>query len=205
MSPVRRSSRAARGFTLVEMLVALTVFGLLALATVGLLAHASDQQGAVRERMERIASLQRANALLRSDLSQATVRRVRGGGGAAAPAAFAASPHDRSRPLFAFVRRGWSNPDALPRASLQYVEYRLVEDRLERRGYRHLDGAADAGEPQVLLQGVRSATVLFHSHRQWSDGWAGGVGVLPDALLLELELDGIGAVRQLFLLPGELS
>ncbi len=192
---------ASRGFTLVEMLVALVVFALLSAATVGLLAYTADQQAAVRARIERVAELQLAGNLLRADLSQVAVRRVRGVDGTPERAAFVASPHDSRHPLLAFSRRGWSNPDAAPRPALQYVEYRIVDDRLERRARQHPDGA-EAGAPQVLLQGLHNARIAFHSHAQWSDGWAGGTTDLPDAVRLEFELDGIGPVRQLFLLPG---
>ena len=57
-------------------------------------------------------------------------------------------------------------------------------------------------EPQLLLDGVRSARVAYFGHGQWSDGWDGGVGRLPDAVALELELERYGHVRQVFVLPG---
>jgi general secretion pathway protein J len=196
----RRRARDA-GFTLVETLVALAVFARLSAAAVGILAWAADQQGVVRARMDRLAELQRAHALLATDLSQVAVRPTRRSDGIAERDAFkAATPGDGSRPLLAFVRRGWDNPDAMPRASLQYVEYRLVEGRLERSTRPALDGTS-AGAPQVLLRGVGPSRLAFYSHRQWSDGWIGGAQALPQAVALELELEGIGPVRQVFALP----
>lgn len=198
----RRPPRTAcRGFTLVEMLVALAVFGLLSTASVMVLAHAVDQQDAVRTHIDRLAELQVAHGLLQADLSQAAKRRTRRADGGADRHAFNASPHDPRRPLLAFVRHGWSNPDGTPRASLQYVEYRIADGRLERSTRGDLDGAR-TGSPQVLLTGVRSASIAFHAQGRWNDGWIGGLDALPDALALELELERIGRVRQVFLLPG---
>lgn len=191
------------GFTLVELLVAVSVFALLAIASVSILAHVLDQRAAVSAQSARLAQLQRTHALLGADLSQAALRRVRRADGSAERGAFLAmAPGAEDGPLFAFVRRGWSNPDAAPRASLQYVEYRVRDGRLIRTSRERLDGAGDA-EPQVLLEGVRSARVAFFGHGQWSDGWDGGVTRLPEAVALELDLERFGHLRQVFLLPED--
>ncbi|MBB5864733.1 type II secretion system minor pseudopilin GspJ [Xanthomonas sp. 3058] len=192
--------RRTAGFTLIELLVALAVFALVAAASVVVMRQSIDQRDAVRARLQQIREFQLAHGLLRSDLQQAAVRRTRHRDGGAARTAFVASPPGVSGPLFGFVRRGWSNPDQAPRASLQYVEYRVIDGRLERSARPALDGTA-AGTPQVLLRGVRSAAVAFHYRAQWSDGWSGGLEALPDAIALELELEQWGRVRQLFLLP----
>lgn len=197
----------AAGFTLVEMLVALLVFGLVSAAAVAVMAYAADNQGVLRARMDRLGEFQRARASLAADLAQAAPRRVRGRNGEAARNAFVGatdgSPGMRSgsAPLLALVRRGWSNPDGEPRASLQYVEYRIVDGRLERSVRAALDGAAP-GEPQRLLDGIAAARIAYHERGRWNRGWAGGADALPDAVRLELELEGIGRVEQLFLLPG---
>lgn len=189
-----------QGFTLIELLVALAVFALVASAAVVVMRQSIDQRDAVRARLQQVRELQLVHGLLRSDLQQAAVRRTRNSDGSAARTAFVAAAPGTRGPLFGFVRRGWSNPDRAPRASLQYVEYRIVDGRLERSARPALDGAV-AGAPQVLLRGVRSAEVAFHYRAQWSDGWSGGLEALPDALSLELDLEQWGHVRQLFLLP----
>src|SRR3546814_4506222 len=106
-----------------------------------------------------------------------------------------------SEPLLALVRRGWFNPDAEPRASMQYVEYRLVDGQLERSVREALDGAAPE-EPRVMLRGIESATIGYHYRGQWLDGWPGGANAMPDAVRLQLQLAGLGRIEQLFLLPG---
>ncbi|PPT67626.1 type II secretion system minor pseudopilin GspJ [Xanthomonas arboricola] len=193
-------SRGNAGFTLIELLVALAVFALVAVAAVVVMRQSIEQRDAVRARLQQVREFQLAHGLLRSDLQQAAVRRTRNSEGGSARTAFVASPPGVPGPLFGFVRRGWSNPDQAPRASLQYVEYRVVDGRLERSARPALDGAV-AGPPQVVLRGVRSAVVGFHYRAQWSDGWSGGLDALPDAISLELDLEQWGRVRQLFLLP----
>ena len=104
--------------------------------------------------------------------------------------------------VLVLVRAGWSNPDGRPRASLQRVEYRLVEDRLERRVYPYLDGARP-GPPQVLYQGVSAPTLAFISAGAETPRFAPSPDrPLPDAVRLDLTLDGYGPVRQLFVVGG---
>lgn len=193
---------AAAGFSLIEMLVALVVFALISSAGVAVMAYAADNQGVLRERMDRIGEFQRARALLKADLSQAAARRTRDATGAVAVQAFTGAADAGEGILFALTRRGWSNPEHAPRASLQYVEYRLRDGRLERGARRSLDGAV-LGEPQVLLRGVRAAQAHYRFRGEWQDGWPGGVSEVPEALRLQLDIDGIGRVQQLFLMPGQ--
>ncbi len=194
----------ARGFTLIEVLVALLVFGMIAAAGVSVMAYAADNQGVVRGRMDRLAEFQRARGVLRADLAQVAPRRTRGAGGVASRDAFVggASSQSGDRALLAFVRRGRVNADADPRASLQYVEYRYADGRLERATRAALDGAP-LGPPQVLLTGIRSARVAYRGRGAWNDGWEGGAEAIPEAVELDLELDGLGRIVQRFLLPGD--
>ena len=192
-----------KGFTLVEMLVALAIFSLLSAAGVAVLGFAADNRAVVRERMDELAALQTARALIKADLEQAADRRTRTADGAAGRALTGGEAP--GTPLLAFTRRGWDNPDAAPRSSMQYVEYELEGDRLERRARASLDGAP-LGEPQVLLRGVRRAEVAFYSRGQWAPAWAGTpTQPLPQAIRLNLELEEFGAITQIVLLPGALS
>src|SRR5690606_24905849 len=132
-----------------------------------------------------------------ADLSQAAVRLVRRADGSSARDAFVGGRPGEAGPLFAFVRRGRENPGAEPRASLEYVEYRIADGRLERSARAAVDGAAPA-PARVLLDGIGAARVAYLEGERWNDGWPGGAASLPRAVELELELDGIGRVRQRF-------
>lgn len=193
--------RGVHGFTLVEVMMALAIFGLVAATGVTVMAHSVDSQEVLRERMDRLGEVQRSRALLRADLSQAALRLARRSDGSSARDAFLGNRPGEPGPLFAFVRRGLENPAGEPRASLEYVEYRIVDGRLERSARVAVDGAV-APPPRVLLDGIRSARVAYRTGDRWNDGWPGGTGALPRAVELELELDGIGRLRQRFLLPG---
>ena len=194
-----------RGFTLVEMLVALLVFGLLAAAGAAVMGSTLTNQGAVKTRVERFADFQRLRAVLRADLAQAAPRRTRDTSGQPAGVAFIGGDPWGGAPdrLFVVVRRGWENPDQAPRPSLQYVEYRLAEGRLERRVRAALDGTA-LGPAQVLLDGVETGDASFLGPTGWVPAWKGQAGVeIPRAVRLDLTVEGLGRITQLFLTTGD--
>ncbi|RZJ27229.1 MAG: type II secretion system protein GspJ, partial [Brevundimonas sp.] len=113
------------GFTLVEVLISLAIFALLASAGAAVLAVTIDNRFAVKAQSARVGDLQRMRALLRADIGQATGRRARGVTGRPAPQAMT-GPMTPSDPVLVLTRAGWSNPGERARPSLQRVEYRLI-------------------------------------------------------------------------------
>jgi len=189
------------GFTLVEALVALMLFALIAAAGAAVLSVSIDNRFAVRAASDRIAALQRTRSLLRADLGQAVARRTRDRDGEPHPLALsgAARPGDA---VLTVTRAGWSNPRDAGRPSLQRVEYRLIDGRLERRVSPFLDGSRP-GPPQQLISGVTDLTVTFiQSGRETPVPVPGPDGDPPDAVRLSLTLQGYGPMSQLFLVGG---
>lgn len=190
--------RPRAGFTLVEVMISLMIFAVLAGAGAAVLAGAIDNRFAVKAASDRVGDLQRMRGLLRADLGQATARRSRGPTGRPTPQPLmgAAAPGD---PLLVLNRAGWSNPGEQSRPSLQRVEYRLVGDRLERRVSTHLDGARP-GPPQVLYRGVRDVTVEFVRDGQAAPAFISSLDrPLPDAVRIGMTIRDYGRVDQLFL------
>jgi len=189
------------GFTLVEVLVSLLVFALIAAAGATVLSLSIDNRFAIKAASDRTADLQRMRSLLKADLGQAAARRSRGPAGRPMPLPMGgpAAPGD---PVLVLTRAGWTNPGEQPRPSLQRVEYRLAEDRLERRVSTHLDGARP-GPPQVPYRGVRDLTVAFIKDGQEAPAYiTTSERPLPDAVRVRMTLDGYGPVEQLFLVGG---
>jgi general secretion pathway protein J len=187
------------GFTLVELLVSLFIFGILSAAGVALLSFSVRAQEASEVRLGELSRLRRASTLIASDLGQAAPRIHRDESGAARPA-FTGEPGGNSGALLAFVRRGWENVDGEARASLQRVEYRLVGDRLERIAYPMVDGAAP--RPAVtILAGVASLRLRYrYPEGDWRDRWAPAQPAdLPLAVEMVADVAGTGTTRQLFL------
>jgi general secretion pathway protein J len=187
------------GFTLVELLVSLLIFGMLSAAGAALLSFSVRAQEAADERLGGLAALRRASALIAADLGQAAPRIHRDEAGAPRPA-FVGGSGAGGALAIALVRRGWENVDAAPRASLQRVEYRLAGDRIERRAWPRVDGAAPAA-PTILLDGVRRLRLRYRDRQgEWRERWdPTDPAELPVAVELVLDTEATGATRQLFL------
>lgn len=184
------------GFTLVEMLIALSIFALLSIAGVSLLSFSIDSRQRSAERLDTQASILRTRALLSADLAQAAPRPWRDENGLRRPA-FSGDTG------MTMVRGGWNNDGDAPRASLQRVAYRLEGDRLERISSPMVDGAAE-NLPAVLLTGVKSLRLRYHANGEWRDDWqAQAIDALPDAVEVTVETAAIAPLRQVFTVgPG---
>ena len=108
--------------------------------------------------------------------------------------------------LLSFVRRGFDNPLAEARGSLQYVEYLVVDDALIRRTRARLDATPDTPVVStVLLDRVKSAEASFLAGGVWSPLWRATLmgGALPEAIALTLDVAELGSIRQAFLTGAE--
>lgn len=188
------------GFTLVEMLVALVILGLITAGAVTIMSATVDNQRAVGGRIDDIGRVQRLHAILKADIGQATDRPVRSVEGQPALASFhGGDPWGGGGPLLALTRRGVEALGDPARSTLQYVEYAVVDGRLERRFRNALDGAP-LGPPQVLAEGVEVASVGFLHSGVWERSWKGLPGSpLPQAVRVDLTLAGEGRLSMQFL------
>lgn len=128
------SAHRTAGFTLVEVMIALLIFGMIAAAGVAMLSFSIRAQGTAGARLDDIGAVQRLASILGADLAQAVDRPARDERGVLLPAFVGTATTLR------LVRGGWGNIDDAPRASLQKVEYRLAGEAIERVGYPMLDG-----------------------------------------------------------------
>ena len=187
---VRRS--AEHGFTLIEVMVALLIFSMIAAAGVGILAFSVRAQAATDAKLSEVAGLARLSAALSADLAQAVDRPTR-------------DPDGTVRPAFAgdaggvvFVRGGQSSYDDAPRPGLQKVGWRLEGDAVVRQGWPMLDGAS-AREPAAMMTGVRAVRWRYRVDGAWADRFDGTpLRPLPGAAeITVVRADGL-AVRALF-------
>lgn len=186
------------GFTLVELLVAILIFGMIASAGVAVLAFSVRAQGVTTAKLDDIAALDRTLAILSADLAQAVDRPTRDERGTRLPA-FVGEAGGAVDPLLRVVRGGWTNLDAAPRPGLQKVAYRVAGGALERIAWPQLDGAPTL-TPATLMTEVADVRARYRYRGAWSERWDGANGVpLPDAVELSLTRTDRRQYRQLFL------
>lgn len=158
----RTISVPRNGFTLVEMLVALTIFALLAAGGTGLLRASLDTQTAVDARLAELGDIGRLHALLSSDLGQAVSRVTR------AP--------DGVRPSFVgnssgmqFVAAGWTNLDGSARSELRRVAWKVSNGDFSRVGNPQLDGSDEGAMAASLARDLTSASLRYRKRDgSWS-------------------------------------
>lgn len=180
-----RHPPAEQGFTLVEMMIALLIFGLLAAAGAALLSFSVRAQGITTAKLDQIGAVQRLSSALTADLAQASDRPIRDQAGVILPAFVGLGEGGSSggaAPMLRLTRAGWSNFDDAPRATLQRVDYVVEGDALERIAYPMLDGARPL-PTAILLDEVAGVTLRYRLAGAWSDRWEGRPGVpLPEAV-----------------------
>jgi general secretion pathway protein J len=145
------STRPARGFTLLELVVALAVFAVLATLAYGSLGHLLGAREQLAARADALGRVQLAFSLLERDCLGAAPRPVRDELGDAEPALRRAA--DGS---FEITQGNWSNPLDQPRAQLQRVRWQLRDGVLYRDAWPVLD-RVPGSKPQAqrMLQGVQ--------------------------------------------------
>ncbi len=192
-TPLRRS--AEHGFTLVEMLIALAIFGMLTAAGVALLSVSARTQETADRLLDETGEVRRLQALLTADMAQAAPRIHRDGDGRPQRAFTGASGEQEM--LMAFVRRGWSAGDE--GAALQRVGYRLRGGVLERLAFERVDGGGGA-TIVPLIDGVGVARLRYRDDRgEWRDAWDPADGTrLPAAIELVTDSERHGLLRQVF-------
>lgn len=179
------------GFTLVEMLIALTIFGMLTAAGVALLTLTVRTQETSERLLAEVGELRRLAALMTADLALAAPRISRDRDGRPRPAFAGAAL------ALAVVRRGG------PEGALQRVEYRLNGGRLERLAFDRVDGDSRA----VAIPLLANVTQLRLRYRDREGGWREAwdptdASLLPRAVELVSSDPAHGSVRQLFLVGG---
>ena len=104
-----------RGFTLIEVLIALSITAFVAALAYSSLSRAIDGVEGTRAIAERTSEINRAWTILSRDLRQFVPRPVRDEFGEEEPAMLGGPA---ARYLLSFTRAGWFNPNQLPRSSL---------------------------------------------------------------------------------------
>ena len=197
----RRAAHMRRnGFTLVEMLIALTIFGMLTAAGVTLLSVTVRTQ----ETSERLLGRARRGAAAPAPCSTPISARRRRASAATATAGRqtpSVGSNGGQTLLMALVRRGGDEESQAPNSALQRVEYRpRAGDGSSGSPSRQVDGESRA-VAMPLLDGVRQVRLRYRDEEgNWREAWdPTDPSDLPRAVELVTDSEAQGQVRQLFL------
>lgn len=222
---------AKRGFTLIEMLVAVAISALIALLAYGFLSSAITAKEGTADALERVNELETTFYLIATDLHHVVDRNLPSaevglGSTGPAPAFIGGASSARGANVLLgdyvlrFVRDGWANPLGLQRSDLQRVGYRWFDGQLWRDFWAERNQALDA-EPagaRLLIEDLQALQIRFLppgaeelAGADWEEVWPpqnltvspqGGQSQLPLAVEITLTLEEVGDVQRIFTLPG---
>lgn len=214
MGPGAAAKRMARrvkpmtshaAFTLVEMMTALAIFGVIGLMATQILTGTIRLGEATRDRGEALSDVQRAMDIIGRDIMELTRRTVKDElGESTHPVTVTGTS------LLELTRLGWQNPLAGRRSELQRVAYVHRDDTLIRLFWPVLDRApGSAPIPQILLKGVAEASFTAHDDQGERHGFWPLVPSQDEAapelaaLTMALRLERYGHIERLWLVaPG---
>jgi general secretion pathway protein J len=200
----------ARGFTLLEVLVAVVVFGIISVLAYGGYNQLIQQSDIVERSASRTRVIQSTVQRMTEDFAMLEPRPIREPIGESLEPALRAGGK-RVETLADLTRSGWTNPAGLSRSTLQRVTYRLMDNKLERAYWTALDRTLST-EPTsaVMLDKVRAVSFRFMDQNQtWHDQWpplgySGGdaARLRPIAVEITLELEDWGKIVRLVEVSG---
>jgi general secretion pathway protein J len=198
-----------RGFTLIEVIVAVAIAAIVAVMGFEAMQGALKSRERLNEHAARLKALQFTMRTFVQDLSQISARPVR------EPLGADYQPAVDGGTEFQFTRGGWTNPVGVERSTLQRVRYVVRDNKLYREYWLVLDAQLEPQPiPRLLLDGVLNFKVRYMDEgRTWQDIWppaaqAGAQPTLrelarrPMAVELTLETRDFGILTRIIEVPG---
>jgi len=197
-----------KGFTLIEILIALTVFAILATLTSSSLYYAFTARTRVNAQADRLNNLQLAVSLIEQDTIQIVDRPIR----------------SNEMRLFSmlvgmpdyveFTRDGYINPNSIDkRSSLKRVALVCLDKKLVRRTWESLDSKdRNAYGDRILLDNLTDCHFNYLNHTlqlltKWREQTAQpnqSMELFPKAIQVNVTLQEWGEMNLLFIIPGGL-
>ena len=194
------------GFTLLEMVVAIGIFSVIAAISYTSIDRFLDTREIIKARHEQLRLLQRAMSLMEMDMRFMVNRPVRDGFGDNEASLIALGNLALSEGEFVRLTTGQPEPE-LPVSRLQRISWRLTDGDLQRVSWPVLDRDQDSQEYVVtLMKDVETATLSYyvyaqdetlHIETEWEDA-----NRLPVGVEFVLTLQNGRQYRRLFTVLG---
>jgi general secretion pathway protein J len=202
VGPTRRAR--SRGFTLLELLVAMFIAAILFAMGYGTISQAVKNREVLQDQQKRLADLQTTVRVMEQDFVQLAQRPIRDPVGGTYQGALIANANSSGAsrcgfssgncgpdllakaapsgftsngipPLVALTRAGWTNPTGLQRPTLQRVAYYFEKGTLRRESWNVLDPTqTSVTVKRELLTNLKSVSLRFMDIQTANVGLQGG-------------------------------
>ena len=198
----RNVNKKMHGFTLLEVLIAISIFALMSMAAYQILQGVIRSGEISKRHSEELVTIQRAMLIIEQDFTQIVARASRSESEDSDDIRVlnvAKSLYDSEDEGIEFTRLGWTNPlNMLPRSNLVRVRYRLIEGQLQRQYFLYPDiVAGQEPETQVLLDKIETLNFRF-----WNNGWQttwSNKNTLPSGIEINFTSKNFGEIKRMFL------
>ena len=202
----------ARGFTLLEVLLAMAITAMVAVVAYAGLSSAITAAERHKVQARRLGDIQLALTVIERDVRFAAPRAVTDQYGEHQAPMLGG---DTTDPWLQLTRYGWDNPLDQPRGTLQRVDYTMQGEELWRESWPVLDRAdEETGLQRVLvIDGVSAVVVRFLDGTaanagdselggEWVDVWPSlsSADQLPLAVEITLELADFNKITRVYAL-----
>ena len=186
----------SKGFTLLELMVAMVIFSFMSIMAYSALANVFKSNEVISSQEVKLKKLQRSMMFIERDLRQLVLRsRSSGYGQSVSPALDYGLD---SEGIIEFTRAGNSNPAGLVRSSLQRVRYVVDEGKFSRLSWNIVDHIDAEPVSMLLLENVESLVFRFLDNKNnWQETWS-STAQTPKAIELTLEHKNWGKIIRLF-------
>ncbi|RUO64904.1 type II secretion system minor pseudopilin GspJ [Idiomarina ramblicola] len=206
---------AAKGFTLVEVLVTMVIFAIIGIASFQVLNQMVSTEEQSQQQREQLERLQFSQLLMQQDIRQMVAKPTRPSGTDVMHQYLSndSGYFDSDGGVLAFVRSGFDNPgNMMPRSELQPVVYRIWDGSLQRVTQTFVNDRAADPSVQTLLEDVNELSFRFYRsdtgsdvnqglEQGWSENWE-SEGDLPKAIEVTIRSETFGTIRRVFLIAG---
>jgi general secretion pathway protein J len=200
---MQRNHKTA-GFTLLEILVALFIFTIIAIIMTRALHMVFESQARTNDISNRIAALQIATLYLDHDLSQAMDRPILNGNNEKEAAFIGKRDHVN------FTHGGLANPlGLLDRSTMQRISYGVDDHHLIRESWQVLDQISTSkSDLRQILDNVEDLRFEYLDEKgKASDTWPPAdkskAPPLPNAVRIHLKIAKWGLITQIYIIPGK--
>lgn len=203
MSSQRFAQSGSRGFTLIEVMIAVVVFAILSAMAYSGLRAVIDASTRIRSSIDQVDQLQRAFLLIERDMTQMSPRAIMTEIGDLRPALLSS---DFTEYLVEFSRGGRIVLGDQAQSTLIRVAYRIDEETqtLHRLYWNKVD-RTNVDEPAdiPLLEGVESLSFRYLRESNWQSSWGESRDntyyTVPTAIEITLNHKVWGEIKRVFI------